>query len=351
MMRAGSGTDSDAYETLEIISELQSQLLRTDDRIIIYRITAEKIRKLLGEGIVIASILDESIQAMRVVAYYGLSVSLDRVVQILGMDPTQSVYYLKDMTDEELKTFRSGRLEHLEGGIRALLTRKAPQMLCDMIETLLGVDSVYTIAFVWQGQHLGGVTILTRQDLSSKRESIEMIMNQAAITINRIRVEAKLRQSEEKYRLIAENVADVITKLDMNLRILYVSPSIRRLLGFTPDEHKSRTIDQIMTRESFELVTKVLEEELRLRPPARPIRTEVGPSFWRPTARTVRVFWSKTPCHLSATVLKKRWGYCLSPGTSPSAKPSRTSSFKPRKWSRSDGWQEGWLTTTITCSV
>ena len=118
---------ADMQETIEIISEIQSLLLKTNDLIEVYRLVAEKIRKLIGNGIVISSMLDDSIQGMRVVAYYGLNVSIDRIIQILKMDPTQSVYFLKDMTADELALFRSGRLEHLEGGILRTAHPKSPQ--------------------------------------------------------------------------------------------------------------------------------------------------------------------------------------------------------------------------------
>lgn len=73
-----------------------------------------------------------------------------------------------------------------------------------------------------------------------------------------------LRKSEEKYRLIAEHMADVITVMDMNLRFTYVSPSIMRLRGFTVKEALEQTIDQIMTPDSLQLVSKILDEEFHL---------------------------------------------------------------------------------------
>jgi len=73
-----------------------------------------------------------------------------------------------------------------------------------------------------------------------------------------------LRESEKKYRMIAENMADIITTMDMNLRFTYVSPSIIRLRGFTVEEALEQTIDQIMTAYSFQLIAKAFEEELRL---------------------------------------------------------------------------------------
>ncbi|OPL09970.1 MAG: hypothetical protein AVO34_04635 [Firmicutes bacterium ML8_F2] len=56
--------------------------------------------------------------------------------------------------------------------------------------------------------------------------------------------EKELLQSEEKYRLIAENTADTITLMDMDLNYLYVSPSIYNLQGFTSSEALERNLEQ-----------------------------------------------------------------------------------------------------------
>ncbi|TYL82179.1 diguanylate cyclase [Bradyrhizobium rifense] len=45
-----------------------------------------------------------------------------------------------------------------------------------------------------------------------------------------------LRERERGYRLLAENVEDVVTRIDMDGRRLYVSPSIEKLLGWSADE-------------------------------------------------------------------------------------------------------------------
>lgn len=52
----------------------------------------------------------------------------------------------------------------------------------------------------------------------------------------RKRLQEALQQSEEKYRLIAENVEDVVYVYNGEGVITYVSPSIEKLLGYTPDE-------------------------------------------------------------------------------------------------------------------
>jgi PAS domain S-box-containing protein len=48
--------------------------------------------------------------------------------------------------------------------------------------------------------------------------------------------EQAMRESEEKYRLIAENVTDMITKHALDGRYTYISPAIIRLLGYQPED-------------------------------------------------------------------------------------------------------------------
>jgi PAS domain S-box-containing protein len=73
-----------------------------------------------------------------------------------------------------------------------------------------------------------------------------------------------LRQSEEKYRWLVDNMADVITVMDMNLRFTYVSPSIKRMRGYTPEEAVAQTFEQVMTPESLQISARIIEEELQL---------------------------------------------------------------------------------------
>jgi len=53
------------------------------------------------------------------------------------------------------------------------------------------------------------------------------------------------KKSEERYRLHFENASDVIYSIDPEMKILSVSPSIERLLGYKPDEVMGKTFGNL----------------------------------------------------------------------------------------------------------
>ncbi|MCP4543070.1 MAG: PAS domain S-box protein [Chloroflexi bacterium] len=71
-----------------------------------------------------------------------------------------------------------------------------------------------------------------------------------------------LQESEERYRLVAENVTDVIWTMDMGLKFTYFSPSVARLRGYSVQEAIAQTIEESMTPASLEVAIQVFAEEL-----------------------------------------------------------------------------------------
>ncbi len=55
----------------------------------------------------------------------------------------------------------------------------------------------------------------------------------------------------DHYRLLAENVADIIWTMDLDLRLTYVSPSVLALRGYTEEEAMAQNVAQMLAPESL----------------------------------------------------------------------------------------------------
>ena len=72
----------------------------------------------------------------------------------------------------------------------------------------------------------------------------------------------QLRHSEEHHRLLADNASDVIWTVDMEGRFTYVSPSVKRLRGFSAREALSQSMEEAFMPESAALVRQAMERNL-----------------------------------------------------------------------------------------
>ncbi len=92
------------------------------------------------------------------------------------------------------------------------------------------------------------------EELMASRKRLELNANQ-------------LRASEQKYRLLAETITDLIWTCSLEtLDISYVSPSVNKQLGFMPDELVGCKLEQILEPESYQVLMKAMREELDREP-------------------------------------------------------------------------------------
>lgn len=75
----------------------------------------------------------------------------------------------------------------------------------------------------------------------------------------RLIAEEILRNGEQKYRLIAENIEGVIWLVDFDKQLLYISPSLERLTGFTLAEYLKKPFDEQITPSLQAAIDEVIE--------------------------------------------------------------------------------------------
>ncbi|MBP7735367.1 MAG: PAS domain S-box protein [Spirochaetes bacterium] len=108
------------------------------------------------------------------------------------------------------------------------------------------------------GAYIWGVASPLFDSSGSKIGAIEVLHD---IT-ERLKIKQALRESESLYRLLAENTDDVIWLLNSDLCFTYISPSIRKLRGFEPDEVIGRTLEDMFTPESLKVIYELYEHKM-----------------------------------------------------------------------------------------
>jgi PAS domain S-box-containing protein len=140
-----------------------------------------------------------------------------------------------DMLDEVMKLFVS-QLENLvQNAYYEFRTRTK-----DGQEIWIGQNTQLIV----EDGHVVGFQAVAR-DITERKRAVE-----------------DLKESEKKYRLLADNVDDVIFVLDMNLNHTYVSPSVKTLIGYEPEEFLKLRVSETMTPSSWDLTTKKLSKEI-----------------------------------------------------------------------------------------
>ncbi|MCX8062798.1 MAG: sensor domain-containing diguanylate cyclase, partial [Anaerolineales bacterium] len=89
-----------------------------------------------------------------------------------------------------------------------------------------------------------------------------VLANQFASLFVRQEAEETLRQSEARYRLLAENVSDVIWTTDLDFRYTYISPSVTALTGYSVEEALQLRLKELLTPASYRKAKEEIAKEV-----------------------------------------------------------------------------------------
>lgn len=84
-------------------------------------------------------------------------------------------------------------------------------------------------------------------------------------TTEKRKMEEALRQSKEKYRLIAKNMTDLIGVLELDGVLTYASPSHTAILGFPPEEYEGKNVFGMVHPEDIPLVQEAMKKVIHMK--------------------------------------------------------------------------------------
>ena len=128
-------------------------------------------------------------------------------------------------------------------------------------------QGMHVSAGLWDGKSIVGyfaIDNLLRQRPISDRdcEIIRLYASALGQLVSLKRAEQTVRTSEERYRMLAENMTDTIWLMDLDLKTTYISPSVTKQRGYSLEELNTVPLDRQMTADSFARLVKMFTRDL-----------------------------------------------------------------------------------------
>ncbi len=102
-----------------------------------------------------------------------------------------------------------------------------------------GIKSRLSFPLICKGEIIGSLNFGSKNVHNYSEthvDSINKIAPQLAIAIDNTRLFDKIRESEEKYRNLVEDIEDVIFRLDKSGRYLFLNSALKNVTGYSPQE-------------------------------------------------------------------------------------------------------------------
>ena len=82
--------------------------------------------------------------------------------------------------------------------------------------------------------------------IDSCTKQINLAIQKDVLLKEKYLIEFAMRGQEEKYQLLAQHSSDIISLYDKNHKLLFVSPAVQNILGYTPEEYAAMDIMKII---------------------------------------------------------------------------------------------------------
>jgi len=126
------------------------------------------------------------------------------------------------------------------------------------------IKSVFWKALKFENKLIGFLSVNSVKEKTVWSDDIEAFLNIFADSLvnvlRRVNFEKKIIEKEEWFRKIIENSSEVILIIDSHLVNKFVSPSIKNVLGFTPEERIGHSALELVHKDDLGKIPEIFEQ-------------------------------------------------------------------------------------------
>ncbi|EKQ55644.1 MAG: PAS domain S-box [Methanobacterium sp. Maddingley MBC34] len=225
-------------DALKFLSPLVMDLLSLPTESDIYDFVLEKLQEVVTDAYIIISTYDEDSDSFKVRDLVGITPRMVELAEKLTGVKIGDFNFPQDTLDHESKKYlSSGKLQRVEDGLSYITAGKLPSKTYLMIEKAFGVDEIYVMGFSFKGEMFGSVNIVTKKKGKPLNiNTVETILNISSVVLQNKMAEKELKKRERLLSLVTDNMLNVVGQIDEEGTFQYISPSIKTILGFEPEE-------------------------------------------------------------------------------------------------------------------
>lgn len=216
---------------LRFVSQFATSLVEFPLEGNIYQFVGDSLRQVIGNHIVLVNSYDRATDCVTIRAISGLGERERQAMEMMGGNPIGRSFPVVENTRPALT---SGKLSKAPGGLWEVSSGFIPRSVSRAIERLLGVRGIYLMGFMWNGEFFGHIVIVeTGAEPLRGHDVAETIVQQTAVALQRREAETALRQSERRYRELADSLPETVFESTADGRLLFVNQAGLKQFGHT----------------------------------------------------------------------------------------------------------------------